>query len=312
LRPAGIAAALAGVIIAVLLVSGVLGGGGDGGGTDAKPAFQTFPAGGKAFELDVRGDDVVFALPATGEDSTIQRLDLSTGRPEQVGSPAPKYSGLDVGLDRANKAQLVYSRCDSDGTACHIYRNAFSGGEREIPASTGECEERRPSMWKGLVLFGRSGAGCASELLLMPLSGGPAEKLTGATGGADLNDGSAVWVARGALTAVEVSPTGDRGSTSTLKPAEGDTFDPPLTVEGDYVYFVHEQGAFFIARARLPLDGSEIEHYVARKGDPGSEVSPPFGFTVDTLYYTNYPQPDGKPGSGVIVRVPNPTFEPVP
>ena len=165
-------------------------------------------------------------------------------------------------------------------------------------------------MWNGLVLFDRSGPGCTHQLLLVHLRGGSAEPVAGATAGADLNDRHAVWLAGGALIDRGVSSAGELSpDTTTLKPAEGDVFRAPITVEGDHVYFVHDQGGqFFIARAKLPLDGSEVEHYVAREGDRGSEESPHFGVTGDTLYYTDYPQPDGKPGSEkIIVRVPNAT-----
>ena len=306
LVPAGVVAALVG--LAILLVSGVLGGGGDGGGGDTKPAFQVFEF--KAFDLDARGDNVVFAGPATGEDSVIQRLDVSTGQAEPVSPPAPKFSGMDMGRDSAGHPQLVYSRCNEADTACDIYRKPFSGSEQAIPGSTPQCRELRPSMWNGLVLFDRTGTGCAHELFLVPLRSGSERKVTGVTGGADLSDGFAVWLSGGGLTASTVSRAGDVSAAGTLKPDEGETFQAPLTVENNHVYFVHEQGGqFFIARAELPLDGSEIEHFVARDGDDGSEGAPHFGYTGNTLYYTNYPRPDGGPGSDVIVQVPNAKFE---
>ncbi len=241
----------------------------------------------------------------------IRRLDLSTNdEAPEVSPPAPKFSGLDMGLDGGGHPQLVYSRCDENDTVCDIYRKPFNGSETLIPASRPECKELRPSMWNGLVLFDRQGAGCAHELTLAPLRGGSETKVTGATGGADLSNGIAVWLSGGGLTAGTVSQAGDVSEAGTLKPAEGETVRAPLVVENDFVYFVHEQGGqFFIARAKLPLDGSEIEHYVARDGDDGSEVSPHFGYTGDTLYYTNYPRPDGGPGSNVIVQVPNAKFE---
>ena len=82
-------------------------------------------------------------------------------------------------------------------------------------------------------------------------------------------------------------------------------------MEGGYAYFVHGQGGqFFIARAKLPLEGSKIEHYSAHKGDEGVEDSPHFTVTRQghDLYTTNYPQPDKKSGSKKIVRVEDPPF----
>ena len=245
------------------------------------PGLSTF----NAFDIDARGDDVVFAGPATGEDSVIRRLDPSTKEAPEVSPTAPKFSGLDMGLDGGGHPQLVYSRCDESDTACDIYRKPFSGSEQLIPASTEQCRELRPSMWNGLVLFDRTGEGCAHELFLAPLRGGSETKVTGATGGADLSDGTAAWLSGGGLTASTVSRTGEFSEAGRLEPAEDETLRAPLVVENDYVYFVHEQGGqFFIARAELPLDGSEIEHYVASEDGDGSEVSPHFGFTGKTLY----------------------------
>jgi hypothetical protein len=84
-------------------------------------------------------------------------------------------------------------------------------------------------------------------------------------------------------------------------------------IEKDYVYFVYRpaSGGDFIARAAVPLSGSQIERYLASDDDQGGAQAPHFAVTEGTLYITNYPQPDGKPGSGVIVRVPDPEFKPL-
>jgi hypothetical protein len=219
---------------------------------------------------------------------------------------------MDMGLDGAGHPQLVYSRCDDEsGTDCDIYRKPRSGSAQLIPALRSQCKERHPSMWNGHVLFDRmgGGAGCPHELHLA-VRGGTVKKVAGATGAADLGDGKAVWLSGGRLTARTVSRTGHVSQAGTLKPDEGETVQAPLVVENDYVYFVHEQGGqYFIARAKLPLDDSEIEHYVATDGDNGSEGAPHFGYTGDTLYYTDYPRPNGGSGSDVIVQVPNAKFE---
>jgi hypothetical protein len=90
----------------------------------------------------------------------------------------------------------------------------------------------------------------------------------------------------------------------------GEIFRPPIVVEGDHVYFAHNTGGeYFIARAKVPFDGSGIEHYAPDA--PGAEESPHFGVTGTTLYLTDYPQPNGDPGAGVIMRVRNAPFEPV-
>ena len=41
-----------------------------------------------------------------------------------------------------------------------------------------------------------------------------------------------------------------------------------------------------------------------------AEEAPHYAVTAGTLYTTNYPQPDGEPGSRVIVRIRTPVFEP--
>ena len=130
----------------------------------------------------------------------IRRLNLSTEQAQEVSPPAPKFGGLDMGLDGAGHPQLVYSSCEENDTVCDIFRKPFNGSETLIPASRSECKELRPSMWNGLVLFDRTGTGCAHELILAPLPGGSETKVTGATGAADLSDGFAVWLSGGGLT----------------------------------------------------------------------------------------------------------------
>ena len=95
-----------------------------------------------------------------------------------------------------------------------------------------------------------------------------------------------------------------------MSAADGESFDPPIVVEDNFAYFTHAQGSqTFIARAELPLGDSEIQHYVPGEGVVIGEEAPHYAVTANTLYTTNYPQPDGEPGSGVIVQIRNPVFE---
>ena len=70
-------------------------------------------------------------------------------------------------------------------------------------------------------------------------------------------------------------------------------------------------GQNFIARARVPFDGSGIERYAPGEDAPGAEESPHFGVSGTTLYTTDYPQPNTESGARVIVRVRDAPFEPV-
>jgi hypothetical protein len=95
-----------------------------------------------------------------------------------------------------------------------------------------------------------------------------------------------------------------------LKPGGSDRIVPPLVVENGYAYFIHEQGSQdFIARAKLPLGDSRIEHYVPGGDAPTAELAPHYGVTADALYTTGYPLPDGTSGRQKIARIEDPKFE---
>jgi hypothetical protein len=201
---------------------------------------------------------------------------------------------------------LVYSRCDEAG-ACDLFRHPFNGEPVMLAASTPECNEGRPTMWNGNVLYARGGQ-CADELWLDPPGPPPPRKVAGTTGGADVNDGKVVWLSGGVLTASLLAADGTLESQTTLEAPPGEVFHPPIVVEDEWVYFVHNPGSEnSIVRAQIPLDGPEIERYAP---GGGAEESPHFAVTGTTLYTTSYPQPDGEPGSRVIVRVPDAEFEP--
>ena len=250
--------------------------------------------------------------PASGgAGATLNRLDLSGGDPEQLDGAPLRYDGIDVGIDRAGHARLVYSRCDAP-TACVLYSRSFTGPATPVLAATPGCKETRPSTWNGLVLFYRSGAACPGAGLWLTRAKIPEpNRIAGITHGADLAYGRLAWRAGdGQLVVMRVQP----GSTATregrLVPAGGQTFQPPLVVESGHLYFIHQQGSsHFIARVPLPLREPSIEHY-----SPGDEVGPApeaphFGVTSGMLYLTNYPRPGGQEGSRVIVRVDEPEFE---
>jgi len=304
-RALGASAAALVVLVLVLLVVGQCG--------SDQADFRVFPVGNDVPDLDARGDKLAFLSPVGARGATaIRRLDLDSGHSEEVALVAYKHNGLDMGLTRARRAQLVYSACDGPGD-CRLYRKPFQGQPKPLAVSGTGCNDTRPSMWAGFVLFARGGPSCAHQLVLARANSTAQIPVAGQTLGADLNDGRAVWLsADGALVAKSVSLDSPvpRGQ-GTLRPDAVDQFTAPIVVEDDYVYFVHAQGSqTFIARARLPLEGSEIEHYVPRKGAAGAEDAPHFAVTGDTLFTTNYPQPDGKSGSRKITRVSNPKFDP--
>jgi hypothetical protein len=265
-------------------------------------------------DLDARADKVAFTAPdPSGAGNVIRRLDLEGGPTDEVGGPVPSYDGIDVGSDPNDHAHLVYSQCD-EAKLCGLYTKPFrKGGEKSLVVSRPGCRDSRPSMWKGRVLFARTGPSCDQKgLWLKPSGSSELETVTeGANAGADLNDGWLVWFVPGVgLMAKEVLPNGHLSPGGTLKPVGDDEFHAPLVVDDEYVYFVHEMGLRdYIARAHLPLNRTRVENYVQEKGDRGSELAPHFGVSGDTLYITNYPPPGNDPAGRVIIRVRNPRFE---
>ena len=209
-RPAWLYAAAGALAVALVALAVVLlaGGGGDdggapsGGGTEGgggAPDFRTYDVPGEVPDMDVRGDKAAFFAPVGAElDVEVRQLDLASGD-TQVVLPAGLHRNLDVGLDAANHARLVYATCNGAGQACDVFHKPFRGVEQRMPASTRDCNEVRPSLWRGLILFARSGEGCEQALFLKPLGAAPPKRLAGQTGGGDLNDGAAVWLAGGTL-----------------------------------------------------------------------------------------------------------------
>jgi hypothetical protein len=313
-----VAGALGLALVALVVALGA-GGGDDGGGGAGGGGGGGGPSDFRAFDvkadevpdMDMRGDKAAFFLPVEELDKEIRRLNVATGETTRV-VPAGRHANIDVGLDAARHARLIYATCAANGL-CDIFHKPFRGPQRRMPGSTDRCSEIRPSMFLGLILYSRSpGEGCEPALLLKLLGDAPPKQLAGNTAGADLNDGAAIWLTGGKLVAKGVSPTGVVTDQGELSPADGESFEAPTVVEDGFAYFVHAQGSqSFIARAKLPLGDSEIEHYVPGENVTIAEEAPHYAMTAGTLYTTNYPQPDGEPGSGVIVQIRNPTFEPV-
>jgi hypothetical protein len=309
-RIAGIGVAALIVVGAVLAAAGVFsGGGGD--------EFDVFPIHSDAGDLDARGDRIAFVAASTASpgESEIFRLNLDGGRNEPVSPMPAKYQGIDIGLDANDVSRLVYSRCDPP-SGCLLYTKSFGGPESEVEvAARPNCSDTRPNMWNGRILFARGGVACDQRALLLRLGNSTLVPVTQGSAGADLNADRLVWLAPNhrTLTVKNVTSDGSLTSAGSLNAPEGGAFKPPLVIEKDYVYFVYRpaSGGDFIARATVPLSGSQIERYVASDDDQGGAQAPHFAVTEGTLYITNYPQPDGKPGSGVIVRVPDPEFTPV-
>jgi hypothetical protein len=307
-RIAGISAAALVLIGALLAVAGVFSG---GGGDD----FDVFPIHSDAGDLDARGDRVAFVAASTGSpgESEIFRLSLDGGRNDPVSPMPAKYQGIDVGLDANDVSRLVYSRCDPPN-GCLLYTKSFGGAESEVEAAARPgCSDTRPNMYNGRILFARGGEACDQNTLLLRLRNSQLVTVTQGSAGADLNADRLVWLAPNhrTLTVRNVTSTGTLTPAGTLNAPKGGAFKPPLVIERDYVYFIYrpESGGDFIARAAVPLEGSQIERYVGGHDDQGGAQAPHFAVTEGTLYITNYPRPDGKPGSGVIVRVPDPEFK---
>jgi hypothetical protein len=292
------------VIGALLAAAGVFSGGGD------SVDFHPFNVGSDVPDLDARGEKLAFLAPKGGEATEIRRLDLETGKSALWADTAPKHQGLDMGINTSGGAVLVYSRC-APVDECDLYTKPFNGDPKLLPASKPGCSETRPSMWSGLVLFARRGSSCSTELLLTPAGSDDPKHVAGGSLGADLNNGTAVMLSpAGELIAFDVTTAREVTRHGSLEPPAGDMFTTPLVVEGEYAYFVHgHDSRYFIARTRLPLGSSEIQHYSPSGDDQGAADKPHFAVTGDTLYTTNYPQPDGKGGSQKIVRITDPPFK---
>ncbi len=317
-RPAWLYAAAGAVAVALVALAVVLLAGGDAddagapsaGGGGGATDFRTFDVPGDVPDMDVRGDKAVFFAEVGGELEVVaRRLDLTSGDTRVV-LPAGVHRNLDVGLDARNQSHLVYATCNSAGEACDVFHKGLRGAEQRMPASTRECNEVRPSLWQGLILFSRSGDGCEQALFLKLPGNASPKRLAGATAGADLNDNAAIWLSGGTLFAKSVSESGAISDQGKMSAPEGESFDPPTVVEEGFAYFTHSQGSqTFIARTKLPLGDSEVEHYVPGEGVAIGEEAPHYAMTANTLYTTDYPQPNGDPGSGVIVQIRNPVFE---
>ena len=309
-RIAGIGVAALVALGALLAVAGVFsGGGGD--------AFDVFPIHSDAGDLDARGDRVAFVAASTGSpgESEIFRLNLEGGENDPVSPMPAKYQGIDVGLDASDVSRLVYSRCDPPN-GCLLYTKSFAGAESEVQVEPRpNCSDTRPNMYNGRILFARGGAACDQHALLLKLGNSQLVTVTQGSAGADLNADGIVWLAPNhrTLTVKNVTSNGTLTPAETLNAPKGGAFKPPLVIEKDYVYFVYrpESGGDLIARAAVPLEGSQIERYAGGHDDQGGAHAPHFAVTEGTLYITNYPRPDGRPGSGVIVRVPDPEFQSV-
>ena len=251
-RPWWIYAALAAAVLAVLAIVLVVAGGGDGGGGGGggSPDVRVFRVGTDVLDMDVRGDKAAFLAPVGAEQKMeIRRLDLASGTTEQVVAPAQNHNSVDVGLNAAGHARLVYTGCDEAGS-CDVLTRPFNGREEPMRGSSEQCSEIRPTMYRGLILFARAGEGCTPALMLKPLGDAPPHPIAGQTAGSDLNDGAAIWLAGGTLFAKGIGQGGQETPQGQLKPDGGDRFQAPLVVEDGFAYFVHEQARRTSSRAR--------------------------------------------------------------
>jgi len=261
-------------------------------------------------DLDVRGDVAAFITPVGSDQNTeIRRLDLASGKPQQMVPPTSRHNSIDVGTDSFGNARLAYTSCGAAGV-CDVYTRSINGPEKRMPASTEQCSEGRPTMYRGSILYAVEGAGCTPALMLQPPGDQAPIPVAGKTRGSDLNGGAAIWLAGGTLFAGAVGNGPKVTPQGQLKPAGSDRIVPPLVVENGYAYFIHEQGSQdFIARTKLPLGKSPIEHYVPGGDAPTAELAPHYAVTADALYTTGYPLPDGTSGRQRIARIEDPKFE---
>lgn len=86
--------------------------------------------------------------------------------------------------------------------------------------------------------------------------------------------------------------------------AEGEhSFRPPVTVDGDYIYFVDEEGySYSIVRIKHTSDDPVLERY-GRAGARPAAFAPSFGVTSGRLYFKGLDR--------TVTRDDDPPFDPV-
>ena len=95
---------------------------------------------------------------------------------------APVFD-LDVGPDARGRPTVVYSRCHQTGprgnsSGCDLYAMRLGGGrERRLGVSSARHSEFAPSIWRGMVAFGRLSPGQRKADVMLKRPGRPLKRL---------------------------------------------------------------------------------------------------------------------------------------
>jgi TIR domain len=308
-----IATAVVGVFalfVAALLATRALEGD-EPGASDASDTPAAIKVKGTLQDLDVRQGTVgAIFEQADSQQNALGVSNLSRRDLEVFDSTGPG-AAVDVGTDEQGKTVLLYSRCEALGR-CDLYQSYPDGGAerpRRLRLSTDTCNVRAPSIAAGQVLFVRSGEDCADRGLFIKRPGeANPERLGAGVLGADFNGRVRATLSGGVLAITSGTKTG--GKRTEFEGVGGTRLNPPLVLDGDYVYFQERlaEGEFAIARLLRGDDNPVLERYLPADGsDPVGDVQH-FGVSSRQLYYSRR---DRVPNIDVIEIDASPEFEPV-
>lgn len=264
-------AAVAG--LSLLLPSGV---------ATADTTLTTIPAASRAQNVSTYGD--TYAWSQQAPDGTY-KLVVKIAADAPYEAPIPAFGQAvdpDVGPRDSTGAPVVaYSRCTTSAR-CDVYRfDPSTGKEAKLKAvSKSKSAETAPSIWKGTVLFARTGGGSRGAYLYRPGRGTRRldVKVPVATDVSDLY--AAMLVRPGSQSFLRVTRYNDTAKTvaqDMSTDAGGSVFGPP-TVTRYYIYWrandpISERSV--INRVGIRNRNRNGRQRAARQLPPGLELAVP-------------------------------------
>jgi hypothetical protein len=233
--------------------------------------------------------------------SGVHRLVSYSTTPTLLGPPRPTDIDVrtsdspfdpDVGVSTRGAPRVVYTRCAGvSGRNCDVYQFDGKKESKVKGASSARCSEFAPSIWRGVVAFGRSGPGRCPGLYLK--GRGPALRLDRRIpADTDLSRNRVAYlhIPKPSRTVIRVFSLSKGGGRSHLVVAgvraEGErTRVTTPTFAGRYLYFLFEDQRrkdFLLGRS-IGQPGSAVE--LSDRKLPGSVDSIAVGGR--RFYYTN-------------------------
>lgn len=234
---------------------------------------------------------------------------LSQPQPKDVEAPTSRSPfDPDVGVTSSGRSVVVYTRCAGvSGKNCDIYRFDGRAESKVTGASSTRCSEFAPSIWNGIIAFGRSGSKRCNGVYLK--GRGPAlrlDKRIPADTDIRGNRIAYLYTPSARRTAIRIITLSRQGGGSQLVVsgvnAEGErTRVTNPTFSGRFLYFLFEdlrRNDFLVGRIRG--ERQSVLEFSNRKL-PGDVDS--IGVDRTYIYYTN--------GRGVLrMDDPAPKFSP--